>query len=192
MQLQSHLWLTASSYMTKYLRISSYIRKPFLIYDFATAQFWISLQNFIFLFISVSVPVYVSSLFLPLFSISALLYLASCIFPFSLSPLNSVSFPYLISTFSFYFCTYSPIFPNCLSLSYSYFFLCLFSLVPPLFWHHLSHTFNSILPISYSLSSPSFPLYLYLYVSVSLYLSLTLLPIFANAFSPVDSSRQLI
>ncbi len=32
-------------YMVKYLRISSYIRKPFLIYDFATAQFWISLYN---------------------------------------------------------------------------------------------------------------------------------------------------
>ncbi len=29
--------------MTKYLRISSYIRKPFFIYDFATAPFWISL-----------------------------------------------------------------------------------------------------------------------------------------------------
>jgi hypothetical protein len=29
----------ASSYMIKYLRISSYIRKPFLIYDFATAPF---------------------------------------------------------------------------------------------------------------------------------------------------------
>ncbi len=26
-------------YMVKYLRISSYIRKPFLIYDFATAPF---------------------------------------------------------------------------------------------------------------------------------------------------------
>ncbi len=36
-RLQSHILLTASSYMTKYLRISSYIRKPFLIYDFATA-----------------------------------------------------------------------------------------------------------------------------------------------------------
>ncbi len=34
---------TASSYMTKDLRISSYIRKPYLIYDFATAPFWISL-----------------------------------------------------------------------------------------------------------------------------------------------------
>ncbi len=44
-QLQSHLWPTASSYMGKYLRISSYIRKPFLIYDndFATAPLWISL-----------------------------------------------------------------------------------------------------------------------------------------------------
>ncbi len=41
--LQSHIWLTASSYMEKYLRISSYIRKPFLIYDFATASLWISL-----------------------------------------------------------------------------------------------------------------------------------------------------
>jgi hypothetical protein len=28
-----------SSYMAKYLRISSYIRKPFLIYDFATVPF---------------------------------------------------------------------------------------------------------------------------------------------------------
>ncbi len=31
-------------YMGKYLRIYSYIRKPFLIYDFATAPFWISLH----------------------------------------------------------------------------------------------------------------------------------------------------
>ncbi len=36
-------WLTASSYMGKYLRISPYIRKPYLIYDFATAPIWISL-----------------------------------------------------------------------------------------------------------------------------------------------------
>ncbi len=36
-QLQSHIRLMASSYIGKYLRISSYIRKPFLIYDFATA-----------------------------------------------------------------------------------------------------------------------------------------------------------
>ncbi len=51
-QLQSHIWLTASSYMVKYLRISSYIRKPFLIYDFATAPLWISLymRKFDFLF----------------------------------------------------------------------------------------------------------------------------------------------
>ncbi len=44
-QLQSHIWLTASSYMGKYLRISSCIRKPFLIYDFATAHLWISLYT---------------------------------------------------------------------------------------------------------------------------------------------------
>ncbi len=42
-QLLSHIWPTASSYTGKYLRISSYIRKPFLIYDFATAPLWISL-----------------------------------------------------------------------------------------------------------------------------------------------------
>ncbi len=41
-QLQSHIWLTAFSYMVKYLRISSYIRKPFLVYNFATAPRWIS------------------------------------------------------------------------------------------------------------------------------------------------------
>jgi hypothetical protein len=36
-KLQSHICLTASSNMRTYLAISSYIRKPFLIYDFATA-----------------------------------------------------------------------------------------------------------------------------------------------------------
>ncbi len=44
-QLQSHIWLTASSYIGKYLRISSYIRKPFLIYDFETAPLGISLYR---------------------------------------------------------------------------------------------------------------------------------------------------
>ncbi len=44
-QLQSHIWLTASSYMGKSLRISSFIRKPFLISDFATAPLWISLYS---------------------------------------------------------------------------------------------------------------------------------------------------
>jgi hypothetical protein len=52
-QLQIHIWLTASSYMGKYLRISSYIRKSFLIYVWlATAPLWISLymRKFDFLF----------------------------------------------------------------------------------------------------------------------------------------------
>ncbi len=54
-QLQSHtsIWLTASSNIVKYLRISSYIRTPFLIYDFATTPFWNSLKvwgKFYFLF----------------------------------------------------------------------------------------------------------------------------------------------
>jgi hypothetical protein len=45
----------ASSYMTKYLRISSYITKPFLIYEFATALLWISLymKKILFVFLSV-------------------------------------------------------------------------------------------------------------------------------------------
>ncbi len=32
---QSHICLTTSSYMVKYLRISSHIRKPFRMYDYA-------------------------------------------------------------------------------------------------------------------------------------------------------------
>ncbi len=36
--------------MTKYLRISSNIRKPFLIYDFATAPFWICMRKIFFSF----------------------------------------------------------------------------------------------------------------------------------------------
>ncbi len=34
-RVQSHIWLTVCFYMVKYLRNSSYIKKPFLIYDFA-------------------------------------------------------------------------------------------------------------------------------------------------------------
>ncbi len=54
-QLQSYIWLTASSYMGKNLRISSYIRKSFLIYDFATAPLWIALymRKTLFSFLSV-------------------------------------------------------------------------------------------------------------------------------------------
>ncbi len=46
--------LTASSYLAKYLRISSYtcITKPLLIYDFGTDPIWISLyfKKIFFLF----------------------------------------------------------------------------------------------------------------------------------------------
>ncbi len=44
----------SSSYMVKYLRISSIIRKPFLIYDFVTVPIWISLcmRNIFFAFLS--------------------------------------------------------------------------------------------------------------------------------------------
>ncbi len=40
---KSYMTITASSYMVKYLRISSYIRRPFLINEFATDPIWISL-----------------------------------------------------------------------------------------------------------------------------------------------------
>ncbi len=55
-QLQSHIWLTAASYMVKYFRISLYIRKPFSIFDFATAPLRISLfmRQIFFVFISVN------------------------------------------------------------------------------------------------------------------------------------------
>jgi hypothetical protein len=54
-KLQSHKWLTASSYMKKFFGISSYIRKPFFIYDLATAPLWISLfvRKILFSFLSV-------------------------------------------------------------------------------------------------------------------------------------------
>ncbi len=54
-RVQSHIWLTASSYIVKYFRISSYIRKPFLIYDFAHDPIWISLymRKILFSFLSV-------------------------------------------------------------------------------------------------------------------------------------------
>ena len=57
-QLQSHIGLTASSYMAKYLCISSYIKKPFILYDFPTAPFWISLymREILFYFLSVYYP----------------------------------------------------------------------------------------------------------------------------------------
>jgi hypothetical protein len=56
-QYRSHpVWLTASSYKReKNLRISSFIRKPFLIYDFAPNPIWISLylRKILFSFLSV-------------------------------------------------------------------------------------------------------------------------------------------
>jgi hypothetical protein len=55
-------------YWGKYLRISSYIRKPFLIHDFATApvNFPICEENLIFFFISVLKKMFNSSAFVEL------------------------------------------------------------------------------------------------------------------------------
>ncbi len=39
----NHILLTTFSYMVKYLYISSYIRKPFIMYDFAPDPIWITL-----------------------------------------------------------------------------------------------------------------------------------------------------
>ncbi len=59
-QLQSHIWLTASSYMVKYLRISSYIRKPFIIYSMTLQllhfEFPYIRGKFDFFYISVQLP----------------------------------------------------------------------------------------------------------------------------------------
>ncbi len=54
-RVQSQKWLRASSYKSTYLCISSYIRKPFLIYDFAPDVFWISfyMRKISFSFLSV-------------------------------------------------------------------------------------------------------------------------------------------
>jgi hypothetical protein len=54
-RLQSHIWLTASSYMVQYFCNSSNIRKPFLVHDFATYPIWNSLfmRKFSFSFLSV-------------------------------------------------------------------------------------------------------------------------------------------
>jgi hypothetical protein len=56
--------------MVKYLGISSYIRKPFLIYDFATApllNFLIYEENLIFFFISVERKIKVLIKYLAIF-----------------------------------------------------------------------------------------------------------------------------
>ncbi len=56
-QLQSHIWLTASTVHIygEIFAHSSYIRKLFLIYDFATAPLWISIymRKILFSFLSV-------------------------------------------------------------------------------------------------------------------------------------------
>jgi hypothetical protein len=52
-RVQSHIWLTASSYMGKNLRISSYMRKVFLIYDPIPSEFPYIWGKFCFLFFSV-------------------------------------------------------------------------------------------------------------------------------------------
>jgi hypothetical protein len=59
-QLQSHIWLTASSHMRKYFRIFSYIRKAFLINDLQLLHsefpYCIYEENFYFLLLSVHTP----------------------------------------------------------------------------------------------------------------------------------------
>ncbi len=49
-QLQSHIWLTASSSLTKYLLISSYIRKPFLTLQQLHSEFPYIEWKFYFIF----------------------------------------------------------------------------------------------------------------------------------------------
>ncbi len=49
-RVQNHIWITVPSLMTKYLCISSYItiKKPFVLYDFATDPLWIPYTRKIF------------------------------------------------------------------------------------------------------------------------------------------------
>jgi len=56
--LQSHLWGRASLYMRKCANIKSYMRRPLVIYDFATVPFWISgyMRKILFSFLSVYSP----------------------------------------------------------------------------------------------------------------------------------------
>ncbi len=79
-KIKFHKWLTASSYVVKYLRISSYIRKPYLKNDFATDPTWISLhmRKISFSFLSVCLPcrVYCTKFIrTPCFMIEKLLFL---------------------------------------------------------------------------------------------------------------------
>ncbi len=50
---KSYMTITAASYMRKYLRISSYVRKPYLIHDFATAPHSLYMRKILFTFLSV-------------------------------------------------------------------------------------------------------------------------------------------
>ena len=67
-RVQSHIWLTTFHIWWKYLWISSYFRKPFLIYDFATAPLRISLyinKKFYFLFYKCVMPIYLIYAYIP-------------------------------------------------------------------------------------------------------------------------------
>ncbi len=75
---KSYTWLTASSYLVKYLCISSYIRKPFLLYDFAIAPLWILLCIKKILFSSLSVHIPPSVFSGPFPSLAQYSYLPFC------------------------------------------------------------------------------------------------------------------
>ncbi len=96
-RMQSHIWLTASSYMGKYMRISLYSRKPFLINDFTTAPFWISfyIRKVLFYFLSVY----------PLRLLSHICLLPSALhpLPFTLFPLPSALNPLPSALYPLYF-----------------------------------------------------------------------------------------
>jgi hypothetical protein len=66
----------SSSYTVKYLRISSYIRKPFLICDFAPDPIWISLhmRKILFYFLSVQSTVLKITSFLTVYAFTVLEY----------------------------------------------------------------------------------------------------------------------
>jgi hypothetical protein len=115
-QLQSHISLTASSYMGKYWRISSYIRKSFLIYDFATAPLWISLymRKLYFSFLLVCLLV------LPLNASACLPAVSQCVF------CKPVCLPAATLSICYQPCLYAVI-PSALIQLLSYIVSCIFS-----------------------------------------------------------------
>ncbi len=134
-RVQGHIWLTASTCLVKNLRISSYIGKPFLKYDFAPDPIWISLYKWgkfsvlsvfeSFLYLSISHPSLSQSILLLVFNLSLIFFQRFLsyypsffyhVFQFSCLSI-SVSLLYLLFSACFYLQYICFIVPACLLVS---------------------------------------------------------------------------